>query len=103
VKTAPAEALPTVVAHPNSNLFRMANTPRNLGPHGWRNLKHSPTILAFHLNNIGRNNVSVRSTAKRTLDRFSFAQVSSTHFSIVLLELDFSEPKTYAYAIACYE
>jgi hypothetical protein len=75
VKTAGAEAPSTVVAHSNSNFLRMVDTPENLGSDGRGNVKHSTTILAFHLNNIGWNNVSVRSTAKRTFNMFSFVQL----------------------------
>jgi hypothetical protein len=75
VETAGAEASSTVVAHSNSNLLRMVGTPGNLGSDSRLNVKHSTTILAFHLNNIGGNNVSVRSTAKRAFNRFSFAQL----------------------------
>jgi len=73
MKTAPAEALPTVIAYSDSNFLRMVETSGKFGSDGCGNLKHSSTILAFHLDNVGCDNVSVRSTAKRTLDRFSFA------------------------------
>jgi hypothetical protein len=101
MKTAPAEALPTVIAYSNSNFLRMVETSGKLGSDGLGNLKHSSTILAFHLNNIGCDNVCVRSTAKRTIDRFSFAFHGSSCFNNVSAKSDFSELKTHAYTDPC--